>query len=144
MDELARNIHIPVVGAGDVVAYRTITSATISNIENDKNNPSADIIIALSEYFNVSTDWILKGKEFVKIEYPQAVNHLKIMPRTLEEDNEFYNRPPKRPITKEEYDEFMKSLNEMDILKKEFDKKFVKLLEIEIDLNNVDDEDKSE
>lgn len=66
MDELARNIHIPVVGVGDVVAYRTITSATVSNIENDKNNPSADIIIALSDFFNISTDWILKGKEFIK------------------------------------------------------------------------------
>jgi transcriptional regulator with XRE-family HTH domain len=71
MDELARNIHIPIpVPTNSPKAYltKTITSATVSNIENDKNNPSADIIIALSDFFNVSTDWILKGKEFVKKE----------------------------------------------------------------------------
>lgn len=63
MDELAKNILMP---SKDSDLLKPTTSATISNIENGRNNPSADIIIALSDFFNVSTDWILKGKEFVK------------------------------------------------------------------------------
>lgn len=36
-------------------------SANISNWENDKRIPGGKFIIALSDYFNVSTDWLLKG-----------------------------------------------------------------------------------
>lgn len=38
-------------------------SATISNIENDKSIPGGKILIALSEYFGVTTDYILKGTD---------------------------------------------------------------------------------
>lgn len=38
-------------------------SATISNLENDKSIPGGKILIALSNYFKVSTDWILKGEQ---------------------------------------------------------------------------------
>ncbi|MFK4997880.1 helix-turn-helix domain-containing protein [Bacillus sp. N9] len=38
-------------------------SSTISNWENERKQPSAKMIISLSEFFNVSTDWLLKGEE---------------------------------------------------------------------------------
>lgn len=41
-----------------------ISASSISNIENDRHSPNSDIVIALSEFFNVSTDWLLKGEEF--------------------------------------------------------------------------------
>ena len=34
----------------------------LSRYENNERKPSLNIIIALAEYFNVSTDWILTGK----------------------------------------------------------------------------------
>ena len=34
----------------------------LSIIENDKTKPSADALIVLSELYEVSADWILKGK----------------------------------------------------------------------------------
>ncbi|QNR65562.1 helix-turn-helix transcriptional regulator [Paenibacillus peoriae] len=43
-----------------------ISQSTISNIESDKVSPNAEVIIALSQYFNVSTDWLLTGNEWSK------------------------------------------------------------------------------
>ncbi|HSH36655.1 helix-turn-helix transcriptional regulator [Schnuerera sp.] len=34
----------------------------LSRYENDERKPNLNIIIELSQYFNVSTDWILMGK----------------------------------------------------------------------------------
>lgn len=39
-----------------------VTSKTIGNWENNERQPSLDIVIKLSEIFNVPTDYILKGK----------------------------------------------------------------------------------
>lgn len=44
-------------------AGHDVTKATLGNLENDKNRPTVDLVIALSEYFKVSTDWILMGKD---------------------------------------------------------------------------------
>ncbi|MFB1049778.1 helix-turn-helix domain-containing protein [Paraliobacillus sp. JSM ZJ581] len=44
-------------------------SANISNWESDKRIPGGRFIVALSEHFNVSTDWILKGTTVAKIDY---------------------------------------------------------------------------
>ncbi|PZM65685.1 helix-turn-helix domain-containing protein [Paenibacillus dendritiformis] len=38
-------------------------SSTITYWENDQRLPSAEYIIALANFFNVSTDWLLTGKE---------------------------------------------------------------------------------
>ena len=40
------------------------SKGNISGYENDKFEPSAQTIIAIAEYFSVSTDWILKGEKF--------------------------------------------------------------------------------
>jgi transcriptional regulator with XRE-family HTH domain len=40
-----------------------LTSSAMSAIEIGKNNPTAEILIKLSDFFNVSTDYILKGIE---------------------------------------------------------------------------------
>lgn len=40
----------------------TLNFDNLSRYENNERKPSINIIIALAEYFNVSTDWILMGK----------------------------------------------------------------------------------
>ncbi|CQR46011.1 transcriptional repressor DicA [Paraliobacillus sp. PM-2] len=43
-------------------------SANISNWENDKRIPGGKFIVALSEYFNITTDWLLKGIHATEID----------------------------------------------------------------------------
>ncbi|WP_051531192.1 helix-turn-helix transcriptional regulator [Clostridiisalibacter paucivorans] len=38
-----------------------ISQGTLSDIEKNKYKPSVDTILSVSQYFNVSTDWILTG-----------------------------------------------------------------------------------
>lgn len=40
-----------------------LTSGAMSAIEVGKNNPTAELLINLSDFFNVSTDYLLKGVE---------------------------------------------------------------------------------
>lgn len=39
------------------------SKGNLSNYENDKIKPSSEVLISLSNYFNVSIDYILLGKE---------------------------------------------------------------------------------
>lgn len=39
--------------------YLNIASSSISNYENDINSPSVEVVIALADLFDVSTDYIL-------------------------------------------------------------------------------------
>lgn len=43
-----------------------LTSASMSSIELGKSNPTSDLIIKLSQFFEVSTDYLLTGKEETK------------------------------------------------------------------------------
>lgn len=47
--ELAKNINVSAGNVGDW--------------EREKAKPGADALIALSEFFGITTDWILKGEE---------------------------------------------------------------------------------
>ena len=40
-----------------------LTSSAMSAIETGKNKPTADILIKLSDFFNISTDYLLKGMD---------------------------------------------------------------------------------
>ena len=40
-----------------------LTSGAMSAIEVGKNHPTAELLIKLSDFFNVSTDYLLKGVE---------------------------------------------------------------------------------
>lgn len=40
-----------------------ISKGNVSDLENDKVAPSAKALIALSNFLNVSTDWLLTGKD---------------------------------------------------------------------------------
>ena len=51
--------------------YLNVTIQTVSNYENEKRDMSPDTIIKLSEYFKVSTDYLL-GKSDVR--NPEKVN----------------------------------------------------------------------
>lgn len=43
--------------------YIGTSSSRISDWENAKTHPSSNFVVALSDFFNVSTDWLLKGSE---------------------------------------------------------------------------------
>ena len=43
-----------------------ISREALSHYENGKREPSIDMLNKLSDYFNVSIDFLINGKEFVK------------------------------------------------------------------------------
>lgn len=43
-----------------------ISREALSHYENGKREPSLDMLNKLSEYFNVSIDYLINGKEFKK------------------------------------------------------------------------------
>lgn len=43
-----------------------ISREALSHYENGKREPSLDMLNKLSDYFNVSIDFLINGKEFVK------------------------------------------------------------------------------
>ena len=43
-----------------------ISREAISHYENGNRNPSLEMLIALSDYFSVSIDYLIKGEEFQK------------------------------------------------------------------------------
>ncbi|MDE6123677.1 MAG: helix-turn-helix transcriptional regulator [Eubacterium sp.] len=43
-----------------------ISREALSHYENGKREPSLDMLIKMSEYFNVSIDFLITGKEFKK------------------------------------------------------------------------------
>lgn len=43
-----------------------ISREALSHYENGKREPSLDMLNRMSEYFNVSIDYLINGKEFVK------------------------------------------------------------------------------
>lgn len=54
-----------------IAKYLNVTIQTVSNYENEKRDMSPDTIIKLSEYFKVSTDYLL-GKSDIR--NPEKVN----------------------------------------------------------------------
>ncbi len=42
----------------------SISREAISYYENGKRSPSIEMLIAFSEYYNVSIDYLIRGKEF--------------------------------------------------------------------------------
>lgn len=45
----------------EVAKAISVSKSNISSFENNKSKPSIDALIGLSNYFEVSSDWILKG-----------------------------------------------------------------------------------
>ena len=44
----------------------SISREALSYYENGKRSPDTDMLILLSNYFNVSIDFLITGKEFIK------------------------------------------------------------------------------
>jgi len=71
------------------------TSQTIYNWEQNKNKPSIDMAVKISDLTRVSLDWLLTGKEHpYDKEYSLNVNDL------TTEDMELITRLKKLPLTK--------------------------------------------
>ena len=47
----------------DVSLHMGINKASLSSYENNKYDPSAQVIVKLCELFDISSDWLLTGKE---------------------------------------------------------------------------------
>ena len=43
-----------------------ISRESISYYENGQREPSPDLLVKMSEYFNVSINYLITGKEFIK------------------------------------------------------------------------------
>ena len=55
-----------------VSALTGIAQGNLSVMENDKTKPSADALIKLSDLYEVSVDWILKGPSEMTYKEPPA------------------------------------------------------------------------
>ncbi len=44
----------------------SISREALSHYENGKRNPSLEMLVTFSNYFNVSIDYLITGKEFEK------------------------------------------------------------------------------
>lgn len=44
----------------------SISREAISYYENGKRSPSVEMLVAFSEYYNASIDYLITGKEFIK------------------------------------------------------------------------------
>jgi len=44
-----------------------ISRGNLSNYENDRFKPASDSIIAIADFFSVSTDWLLMGRENISV-----------------------------------------------------------------------------
>lgn len=44
-----------------------ISREALSHYENSKREPSIDMLVKMSEYFNVSIDYLISGKNFKKL-----------------------------------------------------------------------------
>jgi len=49
----------------ELAAELHVTRETISYYENGKRNPDIPMLLALSEYFNVSVHYLITGSEFI-------------------------------------------------------------------------------
>ena len=43
-----------------------ISREALSHYENGKREPSLNMLVIMSKYFNVSIDYLITGKEFIK------------------------------------------------------------------------------
>ena len=49
------------------VAYDlSISREALSHYENGKRSPNVEMLVAMSNYFNVSIDYLINGREFQK------------------------------------------------------------------------------
>ena len=45
----------------------SISREALSHYENGKRSPDVEMLVALSKYFNVSSDYLIFGEEFKKL-----------------------------------------------------------------------------
>ncbi|TKH44201.1 hypothetical protein C1I60_12780 [Paenibacillus terrae] len=65
INELAEKIRIPLYDEdGQVISYKNYTGTSISYIENNKQRPSIDVVMAISDCLRVSIDWLARGEEY--------------------------------------------------------------------------------
>ncbi len=50
----------------EVALALKISRESLSYYENGRREPSLDMLVQMSEYFNVSINYLITGKEFIK------------------------------------------------------------------------------
>lgn len=70
MDSIGERIislrSIKGISQRELAKHLNISSGNLSSYENNKIKPAADTIIAICNYFNISADWLLLGKNYTK------------------------------------------------------------------------------
>ena len=97
-----------------IAKYLNVTLQTISNYETEKRDMTPDTLIKLSEYFNVSTDYLL-GKTDIRNQ--EEIETDKINIGLSKKD---YNPPTKEQ--QEKIEEFAKFVLKDNLKKKEDEK----------------------
>lgn len=76
--ERLKNIRIEKNLTITEVSQKTgISKGNLSSIENNKNKPSAQALVLLSELYGVTTDWILKGESQGLLNEPAVPYYIK-------------------------------------------------------------------
>ncbi|MHB0943207.1 helix-turn-helix domain-containing protein [Paenibacillus sp. ALE1] len=71
LKDLAAKLQIPVYDKnGQLTGVKNYTDTSLSYIENNKQRPSIDVMVAISDCLGVSIDWLARGEEYrgVKME----------------------------------------------------------------------------
>lgn len=101
----------------DLAKILDVTQGAIGMYENNKRNPSPELIVKLAEYFNVTTDYLLGH---TKTDYSVNAN-IPEMPSIVYEDNSNYDIIDKTKHNESEFidnlDTFLDSLDINDELK---------------------------
>ncbi|MEK4433016.1 helix-turn-helix transcriptional regulator [Paenibacillus sp. FSL M7-0802] len=76
MEELAAELKLPVYDkeTGEIIEYKSISKASISNLEKGKHRPNVDMAIAIAKFFGVSLDWLLLGEGEQESKYMELIN----------------------------------------------------------------------
>lgn len=74
-----------------------VSSGNVSDWENERSKPSSDAIINISNFFNVSADWLLTGKSFDSSNVIENKSNVKqpvfepLVEEALKDDPELYS-----------------------------------------------------
>ena len=74
-DRLKELRHKNNLRQSDMAAIASVSTQTYAGYENKKTQPTADVLIKYSDYFNVSIDWLC-GRNDVKGTWPETYDDL--------------------------------------------------------------------
>lgn len=68
----------------DLAQILGISQATVSNIENDKNDMGVSILLKISKFYDVSCNWLMTGEEWKEKDPCIELDKLKMKIKMIE------------------------------------------------------------